>query len=66
LTAIAVDRLAQATAVEAVWLQDATIGAGPVREPHRHDDHELICVRAGSGQHLIDGAPVPVRPGTVT
>jgi AraC family transcriptional regulator, transcriptional activator of pobA len=66
LTAISLDRLARATAVEAVWLQDATIGAGPVREPHRHDYHELIWVRAGSGQHLIDGAPVPVRPGTVT
>ena len=37
-----------------------------MREPHRHDYHELIWVRAGSGQHLIDGEPVPVRPGTVT
>jgi AraC family transcriptional activator of pobA len=66
VTEISLDRLADATAVEALWLREATIGAGPVREPHRHDYHELIWVRAGTGQHLIDGAPVPVRPGTVT
>jgi AraC family transcriptional regulator, transcriptional activator of pobA len=66
VSAISLDRLADATAVEAVWLQDFRVGAGPVREPHRHDYHELIWVRAGTGQHLIDGAPVPVRAGSVT
>jgi AraC family transcriptional activator of pobA len=63
---LALDRLGAGAAVQAVWLDGARIGAGPVREPHRHDYHELIWVRAGTGQHLIDGAPVPVRPGTVT
>lgn len=63
---ISLDRLAAAADVEVFWLRDATIGAGPVREPHRHDYHELIWVRAGTGQHLIDGAAVPVVPGTVT
>jgi AraC family transcriptional activator of pobA len=66
LSGLALDRLADATDVEAVWLEDASIGAGPVREPHRHDYHELIWVRAGTGQHLIDGVPVPVEPHTVT
>jgi AraC family transcriptional activator of pobA len=66
VTGIALDRLGTPAAVEAVWLEDARIGAGPVRAPHRHDYHELIWVRQGGGRHLIDGAPVPVRPGTVT
>jgi AraC family transcriptional activator of pobA len=66
VSAISLDRLADATGVQAVWLEDATIGAVAAREPHRHDYHELIWVRAGSGRHLIDGAPVPVRPCTVT
>jgi AraC family transcriptional activator of pobA len=37
-----------------------------VREPHRHDYHELIWVRAGTGEHLLDGRPVPVCPRTIT
>ena len=48
------------------WLEGARIGELLVREPHRHDYHELIWVRDGAGQHLIDGAPVPVEPRTVT
>ena len=36
------------------------------REPHRHDYHELIWIRSGSGRHLLDGRPVAVVPGTVT
>ena len=35
-------------------------------EPHRHDFHELIWIREGSGHHLIDGRRVPIRPRTVT
>ena len=47
-------------------------GAGPpgrgmsldtVRDPHRHDYHELIWIRDGRGRHLIDGDPLPVAPG---
>jgi AraC family transcriptional activator of pobA len=63
---ISLDRLGTGAAVQVVWFEGARIGAPRVREPHRHDYHELIWVRAGSGQHRIDGAPVPVRPGTVT
>jgi AraC family transcriptional activator of pobA len=55
--------------LQVVVLEDAAFGAdverGP-RAPHRHDYHELLWTRAGEGSHLIDGEPVPVRPGTVT
>ena len=37
-----------------------------VREPHRHDYHELIWTRSGDGQHLLDHRTVPVVPGTIT
>jgi AraC family transcriptional regulator, transcriptional activator of pobA len=36
------------------------------REPHRHDYHELIWIRSGSGRHLIDGEPFPIEEGSVT
>src|SRR3954447_21274512 len=36
------------------------------RDPHRHDYHELIWVREGSGRQLLDGRPVPVEPRTLT
>jgi AraC family transcriptional activator of pobA len=39
---------------------------GEEREPHRHDYHELVWVRSGSGRHRLDGEPVPVRPQTIT
>jgi AraC family transcriptional activator of pobA len=65
---IALDRLADrgADAVQVLLLAGMAIGGAGVREPHRHDYHELIWVREGSGRHLIDGAPVGVRPLTVT
>ena len=37
-----------------------------VREPHRHDYHELIWIRKGSGQHLLDGREVTAVPGSIT
>ena len=52
-----------------ILLEDATFGTEApqgAREPHRHDYHELIWTREGSGEHLIDGEPSPVRPGTLT
>ena len=55
-----------AGAAQVVRLRDARFGGAAVREPHRHDYHELIWIRAGAGQHSIDGATVPVRPGTIT
>jgi AraC family transcriptional activator of pobA len=66
MTGLALDRLGTGAAVQIVWFEDARIGTPRPRAPHRHDYHELIWVRAGRGQHVIDGAPVPVRPGTVT
>ena len=36
------------------------------RRPHRHDYHELIWTRAGSGHQLIDGEESPVEPHTLT
>jgi len=67
---LAVDRLPEAGAsLEVVVLEDARFGAdsacGP-RRPHRHDYHELIWTRCGTGHHLIDGAVSVVEPDTVT
>lgn len=64
---LAVDRLPGA--LEVVLLEDASFGtAAPqgAREPHRHDYHELLWTRTGSGEHEIDGEPSAVRPGTIT
>ncbi len=52
--------------MQVVQLEGARFGGPAVREPHRHDYHELIWIRDGRGQHSIDGATVPVRAGTVT
>ena len=67
---IAVDRLPEAgSSLEAVLLQDARYGSdsecGP-RRPHRHDYHELVWTRCGTGRHLIDGDVSHVEPGTIT
>jgi AraC family transcriptional regulator, transcriptional activator of pobA len=67
---LAVDRLPEAgPSLDVVLLEDASFGAdtarGP-RQPHRHDYHELIWTRCGSGRHLIDGEVSLVRAGTVT
>lgn len=61
-----VDRLGGGDALEVRFLDGMAIGEGPVREPHRHDYHELLWVREGCGEHLIDGDPEEVRPGSVT
>jgi AraC family transcriptional activator of pobA len=52
-------------AVEVQQLDGFDIGAR-VREPHRHDYHELVWVREGSGAHRLDGEAVAVRPLTLT
>ena len=67
---LAVDRIAgEGASLEVVLVEDASFGAdsarGP-RAPHRHDYHELIWTRCGSGQHLIDGEVYPVEPNTAT
>ena len=58
------DRLAEGAVVEVRLFEGFSVEGA--REPHRHDYHELIWVRSGEGEHLIDGDPVPVRPGAVT
>ena len=65
-TDIAVDRLPEAgSSLEVVMLQDARFGSesecGP-RRPHRHDYHELVWTRCGTGRHLIDGEVSLVEP----
>lgn len=67
---IAVDRLPEAGAsLEVVMLRGARFGSesdeGP-RRPHRHDYHEMVWTRSGSGRHSIDGEPSEVEPGTMT
>jgi AraC family transcriptional activator of pobA len=64
-----VDRLTAAGAsLEVVRLEDASFGAdtecGP-RRPHRHDYHELIWTRRGTGHHLIDGEVSAVESDTI-
>jgi AraC family transcriptional regulator, transcriptional activator of pobA len=67
---ITVDRLPEAgSSLEVVMLRDARFGSesecGP-RRPHRHDYHELVWTRCGTGRHLIDGEASDVAPGTIT
>jgi AraC family transcriptional regulator, transcriptional activator of pobA len=62
-----IDRLPDSlAALRVISLEDARLGGDDVREPHRHDYHELIWIRRGRGEHLIDGEPVPVVERTVT
>jgi AraC family transcriptional regulator, transcriptional activator of pobA len=61
------DRLADPTEpAEVLWLDGRDVGGEDRRDPHRHDYHELIWIRSGSGRHLIDGDSVPIEEGTVT
>jgi AraC family transcriptional regulator, transcriptional activator of pobA len=66
VSGLALDRLAPGAAIDVVVLDGDDFGGAARREPHRHDYHELIWVRRGGGEHAIDDAVVPVRPGTVT
>lgn len=66
---LTLDRLAHDDAlVEVLLLRDASFGTdrGQVREPHRHDYHELLWIAAGDGHHLVDGAASDLVAGTVT
>jgi AraC family transcriptional activator of pobA len=66
---LTVDRLASsADPVQVVLLDALNVGSDgePVREPHRHDYHEVIWTKEGSGHHLLDGREVPVVPGSLT
>jgi AraC family transcriptional regulator, transcriptional activator of pobA len=63
---LAIDRLATEGAVEVRLLDGFAVGEGPIREPHRHDYHELMWLREGEGVQLIDGEAYKIVPGTVT
>jgi AraC family transcriptional activator of pobA len=62
------DRVGAGGALQVVWLEDEQIGSPdePVREPHRHDYHELMWVRCGWGVHVLDGEAQEVVSGAVT
>ena len=67
---ISVDHLpAGATSLEIVLIEGGRYGSeserGP-RRPHRHDYHELVWTRLGTGRHLIDGEPSEVEANSIT
>jgi AraC family transcriptional activator of pobA len=61
---LAVDTLHGGASVQVVALDGMRLDS--VRDPHRHDYHELIWIRAGGGRHVIDGEPLPVVAGSIT
>ena len=64
---LTVDRLPDsADPVQVVRLDGLRVEPGTVREPHRHDYHELLWLSAGHGEHLLDGRPLAVRPRSLT
>jgi AraC family transcriptional activator of pobA len=67
---LGVDRLPERGAsLEIVLLRNQRYGADTEsgrRRPHRHDYHELIWTRCGTGHHLIDGEISVVAPNSVT
>jgi AraC family transcriptional activator of pobA len=62
----ALDTLRPGALLSVAVLDGMDLGRRAPRAPHRHDYHELIWIRSGEGEHLLDGEVVPVRPGTVT
>src|ERR671911_235106 len=60
------DLPAEADSLQVLELELGSIADEDVREPHRHAYHELIWIREGHGQHLIDGEPVEFGPRTLT
>jgi AraC family transcriptional activator of pobA len=66
---LTLDRMpAAAGTVHVQRLDGLQLGDGDplVREPHRHDYHELVWVCAGRGEHLLDGRRLTVRPRSLT
>ena len=61
---LAVDRLGGDAPVQVLPL--AGLRVDRPRDPHRHDYHELLWIRSGSGRHLIDDEPLDVAPGSIT
>jgi AraC family transcriptional regulator, transcriptional activator of pobA len=65
-TSLTVDHLDSGADVEVRLFEGVAIGEDGIREPHRHDYHELIFVAEGRGEHLIDGCRVPIEAPTIT
>jgi AraC family transcriptional activator of pobA len=64
---LTLDRLPDPTdPVQVMRMDGMRVDAGTVREPHRHDYHELLWLRSGHGEHLLDGRPLAVRPRSLT
>jgi AraC family transcriptional activator of pobA len=63
---LAVDQLASGSSVQVVPFGGFGLDPAGIRDPHRHDYHELLWVRSGSGRHQIDGEQLAVVPGSVT
>ncbi|MGH2895447.1 MAG: AraC family transcriptional regulator [Solirubrobacteraceae bacterium] len=67
---LVLDRLPEAvSSLDVGLLKDTQIPSDTPwgsRGPHRHDYHELIWTREGSGRHLIDGESSLVEPNTLT
>ncbi len=64
---LTVDQLADpGEPAQVVWAEGLDLRPADRREPHRHDYHELLWIRSGSGEHSLDGQLVPVVPGSVT
>jgi AraC family transcriptional activator of pobA len=66
---LTLDRLADRhDPIEVVSFDEFDVGCDgdAIREPHRHDYHELIWTRSGAGQHMLDHRTLPVVPGTIT
>jgi AraC family transcriptional regulator, transcriptional activator of pobA len=64
---LTVDRLPDPTdPVQIQRIERVTLAASDAREPHRHDYHELLWLRAGHGEHQLDGRPLAVRPHSLT
>jgi AraC family transcriptional activator of pobA len=66
---LTVDRLtSRYDPVEVALFESLEVGrdGDAIREPHRHDYHELIWTRSGTGRHMLDNRTVPVVPGTIT
>ena len=52
--------------VAVVRLDGLQLDGTGVRDPHRHDYHELLWLRDGRGEHLLDGRPLAVTPRSLT
>ncbi|WP_053385190.1 cupin domain-containing protein [Leucobacter celer] len=54
------------TGAESLWVGMSVVPAGSESNPHIHDaQEESFFVHEGVGEVVVDGTPVPVRPGSL-